>query len=173
MKIHAIALAAGLSLNATVSAANDWTGFYGGLQFGGSDIDTSINAPGDGSSAGAFVGYNFQNGAMVYGVELDFDSTNYDIGPGAVQVDDTARLKARLGSQVGGGLLYGTIGAVRASTDVLGSETGYFYGAGYEMPMGNGALIGFEVLQHDFNNFNASGIDVDVLTFKARIGFSF
>jgi len=173
MKIYTFLLAAGLSFSAHVATANDWSGFYGGLQIGGSDIDTSIGAPGDGTSIGAFAGYNVQNGPLVYGAELDFDSTDYDIGPGAVMIDTTARLKGRIGTEVGKGLLYGTAGVVRASTDVLGNDTGYFYGAGYELQLGNGATAGLEVLQHEFDDFNSSGIGVDVLTYKVRIGFKF
>ncbi len=166
-------VASGLTVFASQLSAQDWSGGYAGLQFGGSDIDTSIAAPGDGGSVGGFAGYNFQSGSLVYGVELDFDKTDYDIGPGAAMVDDTLRVKGRLGTEVGNGLLYGTAGVVRASTDVLGTDTGLLFGIGYELPVAKGTVVGAEVLRHDFNDFDGSGIDVDVTTYKLRVGFRF
>ena len=173
MRKHALILGATLTALAAQAGAQDWSGGYAGLQVGGSDLDTSIGAPGDGGSIGAFAGYNFQNGSLVYGFEVDFDKTDYDIGPGTVVVEDTVRLKGRLGTQVGSGLLYGTAGLVRASTDVLGSDSGVLFGVGYELPVGNGAVVGGEILNHDFNDFDGSGIDVDVLTYKLRVSFQF
>ena len=70
MTKHALILAASLAVIGTGAAAQDWSGGYAGLQVGGSDIDTSIGAPGDGRSVGVFAGYNFQSGGVVYGFEI-------------------------------------------------------------------------------------------------------
>lgn len=154
--------------------AQDWAGAYAGAQIGGSDIDVDP-APldGDGSSYGVFAGYSIQSGSIVYGGEIDYDVTEYDIGDGAVEVDSTTRLKARLGTEVGGGLLYGTGGVVFATSPELGDDNGILVGIGYDLPVGNGITVGGEVLQHQFEDYNDSGLDVGVTTFKARIALSF
>lgn len=154
--------------------AQDWTGPYAGVQLGGSDIDVD-GAPldGDGPSYGLFAGYNVQNGNLVYGGEIDYDVTEYDIGSGAAEVDSTTRLKARLGADLGGGLLYGTGGFVWATSPELGDDNGYFIGAGYDMFVTDTVSLGAELLQHQFDDYNDSGLDVGVTTLKARVAIKF
>lgn len=162
---------------ATVPAgafAQDWTGPYAGFQIGGSDINVdNPDLEGDGPSYGIYAGYNVQNGGVVYGGEFDFDSTEYDIDNGSAEIDSTARLKGRIGADVGGGLLYGTAGIVWATSPELGDDNGYFFGAGYDMLLANNVTVGAEVLQHQFDDYNDGGLDVDVTTLKLRVGFTF
>lgn len=166
-------LAAGLLALPVAASAQDWTGGYGGLSYGGSDIDATGGLSGDGESVGLFGGYNWDTGDVVYGVEADWDSTDYSIGGGAVNVTHTARLKGRIGVDMGAGLGYATAGFVRANTDALGNDNGYLFGIGYDYNIGKNTLLGAEVLQHEFDDFNGSGTDVSVTTFKARLGFKF
>lgn len=156
------------------SFAQDWAGPYAGVQLGGSDIDVD-GAPldGDGTSYGIFAGYNIQNGVLVYGGEIDYDETDYDIGNGAQEVDTTYRIKGKIGTELGGGLAYGTAGFVWATSPGLGDDDGYLIGAGYDLPVSNNITIGGEVLYHEFDDYNNSGLDVGVTTFKARVGFNF
>ena len=166
-------LAAGLATLPMAVAAQDWTGGYGGLAYGGSDIDATGGLTGDGESVGLFGGYNWDTGDVVYGFEADWDSTDYAIGGGAVNITHTARLKGRIGVDLGAGLGYATGGIVRANTDALGNDNGYLFGLGYDFDLGNNTLLGAEVLQHEFDNFNGSGTDVSVTTFKARVALKF
>lgn len=154
--------------------AQDWTGPYAGFQIGGSDIDVD-GAPldGDGPSYGIFAGYNVQNGAVVYGGEIDYDVTEYDIGDGTAEVDSTARLKGRLGTDLGMGLAYGTAGIVWATSPELGDDNGYFIGLGYDAEVAPNIILGAEVLYHEFDDYNDTGLDVGVTTLKARMSFSF
>lgn len=174
MKLNTIIIAASLVIAPAATFAQDWTGPYAGFQFGGSDIDVD-GAPldGDGPSYGIFAGYNVQDGALVYGGEIDYDVTEYDIGDGAVEVDSTTRLKGRIGTELGGGLAYGTAGIVWATSPELGDDNGYLLGVGYELPVTTNMNIGAEILQHEFEDYNDSGLDVGVTTFKARVSFSF
>ena len=129
-------LAAGLVTLPMTVAAQDWTGGYGGLAYGGSDIDATGGLTGDGESVGLFGGYNWDTGDVVYGFEADWDSTDYAIGGGAVNITHTARLKGRIGVDLGAGLGYATGGIVRANTDALGNDNGYLFGLGYDFDLG-------------------------------------
>ena len=166
-------LAAGLAALPMTASAQDWTGGYGGLAYGGSDIDVTGGLSGDGESIGVFGGYNWDVGNVVYGVEADWDSTDYAIGGGAVNVTHTARLKGRVGVEIGNGLGYASAGIVRANTDAIGNDNGYLFGLGYDHQLANNTLIGAEVLQHEFDDFDGSGLDVSVTTFKARVALRF
>lgn len=179
----------------TQMRSGDWTGAYGGLSFGGSDIDATVKPlndlklEGDGNSTGIFAGYNYQMGNIVIGGEFDFDATNYRVGEDilgsdSVLVESTARLKARLGVPVGNGLLYGVAGVVGASTNTvipdaktgLGADfavedgVGYLVGAGYDMRIGDNLLAGAEVLYHEFDD---DVLNVEVTTFRLRVGYRF
>lgn len=174
MTLKNFLIAAVLSAVPVGAFAQDWTGPYAGFQIGGSDIDVD-GAPleGDGPSYGVFAGYNVQSGALVYGGEFDYDTTEYDIGNGAEEIDSTTRLKARIGTDLGGGLAYGTAGAVWATSPGLGDDNGYFVGLGYDAQVSSSMVLGAELLYHDFNDYNDTGLDVGVTTFKARIAFNF
>ena len=86
MTVNKILLAATIVLAPVAVTAQDWTGAYGGVTFGGSSIDAKVKPlgdlalEGDGNSTGLFAGYNYQMGGIVYGAEFDFDATNYRVG---------------------------------------------------------------------------------------------
>ncbi|MFO8127568.1 outer membrane protein [Yoonia sp.] len=174
MALKNFLIAAILTVVPASAFAQDWTGPYAGFQIGASDIDVD-GAPldGDGPSYGMFAGYNVQNGAVVYGGEIDYDTTEYDIGNGAVEVDSTTRLKGRLGSDLTAGLVYGAAGIVWATSPELGDDNGYFIGVGYDAKLMGNAVLGAELLYHDFDDYNDSSLDVGVTTFKARVSFNF
>lgn len=175
MKLIKTSLVVALAALPAASFAQDWSGPYAGVQIGGSDIDTSgaADLTGDGNSFGAFAGYNIVNGTVVYGGEIDYDGTEYVLDGTTNEVDSTTRLKGRVGADVGGGLIYGALGVVWASSDQLGDDTGLFYGFGYDYPIGNNLALGAEILQHEFDDYNDSSIDVSVTTFKARLSVQF
>ncbi|WP_322891078.1 MULTISPECIES: outer membrane protein [unclassified Yoonia] len=188
MTVNKILAVAAIALTPAASMAQDWTGAYGGISFGGSDIEATVKPlddlklPGDGSSTGLFAGYNYQVGGIVYGAEFDFDATNYNVSD-LVLVESTARLKARIGAPVGNGLVYGVAGVVGASTnsvlpDGLGPVSnfavedgvGYLIGAGYDMKFGDNLLAGAEVLYHEFDD---DALNVEVTTLRLRVGYTF
>lgn len=199
MTVNKIMMVAALALAPAMSNAmghtQDWTGAYGGVTFGGSDITATVKPlsdlelEGDGGSTGIFAGYNMQVDGIVYGVEFDFDATNYLVGEDiltddAVLVESTARLKARVGVPVGNGLAYGVAGIVGASTNTvipnaktgLGADfavqdgAGYLVGAGYDMKFGDNLIAGAEVLYHEFDD---DVLNVEVTTLRVRVGYTF
>ncbi len=164
-------LAAG---SAMAQASGNWTGFYGGAQLGYADIDTNLSGvDGDGLIGGIVLGYDYDLGDWVVGGGFDYDWTDVDLS-GAATVENVWRIKARAGYKVNPqGLLYGTAGYADADTDTLGSDNGWFIGAGYEQIVAPNISVGGELLYHEFDDFNSSGVDVDATTFQIRVAYRF
>lgn len=151
----------------------DWTGLYGGVQLGYGDVDTSASGvDGDGAIGGVIVGYDYDFGSYVIGAGLDYDIADIDLGS-AASLEDVLRVKLRAGVEAGPALVYATGGYARAGTDNLGSDDGYFVGAGVDYPLTDSWTLGGELLYHEFDDFNGSGIDVEATTLQARLSFRF
>ncbi len=163
---------------APVFSTGDWTGFYAGGQIGYGDVDTggAVSLGGDGGFGGLHAGYNWDLGTTVIGAELDYDVSELELDGGAGTIEDVTRIKFRAGWDSGPSLIYGTIGAANASAKIGGtdfSDTGFLAGAGLAYDLGNNWVLGGEVLYHQFDDFDSTGIDVDVTTISARMSFRF
>lgn len=161
-----------------MTMGRDWTGGYGGLQLGYADVGTSDDdLGGDDLIGGLTAGYDWDFGNFVFGVGVDADIADIDVGTvvglGDLTLDRVYRLKARGGYDLGNGLLYATAGGVGADVDGLGYDTGYFVGAGYEHMVTDTVSLGGEVLYHEFDDFKDSGVDVDATTFQIRANYRF
>ncbi|MEP6019153.1 MAG: outer membrane beta-barrel protein [Paracoccaceae bacterium] len=150
----------------------EWTGFYGGLQLGRLDADTSTGLDGDDTTYGLHLGYDYDFGQFVLGGELDYDSTDVDLGGGAATIDSVTRLKARLGYDFGLALGYVTAGVADVDTSI-GSETGEFYGIGVAYQVTDNFTLGGEILDHQFDDIEGSGVDADATTFTIRGSYRF
>ncbi len=161
-----------------VAPSADWTGFYAGAQLGYADIDSNgAGLDGNGELYGVHAGYRWDFGQFVAGAEIDWDNADVDLGavPGD-ELDDVARLKLIGGYDLGRSLLYGTVGAARASASVGGtdlSDTGYFVGAGLDYAVSDRWTVGGELMQHRFSDFDDSGVDLDATTIKAKVALRF
>jgi outer membrane immunogenic protein len=142
-----------------------WTGLYvgGNLGWGWANGDGTIafggptsgfSGSGDGFLGGGQIGYNWQTGNVVFGVETDFQgsagSSDITATPGAATITGTAKnpwfgtIRGRLGYAFDRSMLYATGGAVYGKNTFEGtnSVTGPFsssatywswtVGAGYE-----------------------------------------
>ncbi len=156
----------------TPSLGGEWTGFYGGLQLGQLDADTSNGLDGDDTTYGVHLGYDYDFGQFVLGGELDYDSTDVDLGGGVATIDSVTRLKARFGYDFGLGLAYLTAGVADVDTS-LGSESGEFYGIGIAYQVTDNFTVGGEILDHQFDDINGTGIDADATTFSIRGSYRF
>lgn len=174
-------IAAGaMALMASASYAQDWTGGYVGLGIGYADIP-DISAPGGGPSIpggneytyGIHAGYSYDFGQWVAAGELEYDRVDISIANGAVNVDDVVRLKASVGYDFGPAVSYVIVGGARANTSGLGNDTGYLYGIGAAYRITPQWVLSGEVLQHKFDDFNGSGLDVEANTFNVRASFRF
>jgi outer membrane immunogenic protein len=170
---HVLALSILMTFGAVApAAANEWTGAYGGFQFGVLDGEAT-SAEGGSETAGIVgfhAGYAVELGGFVVGGEVDLDLGQISLGD--VSVDSVARLKLRAGGNLGQSFLYGTAGIARADTSV-GAGTGGFAGVGAGWRLGDRTTIGGEVLYQQFDDIDGSGVDVDGTTATARVTFSF
>ncbi len=145
--------------------AFNWTGFYGGVNAGWGWIHGSGNiaiggatgptsGSGNGFLGGGQIGYNWQTGAFVFGLETDFQGAAGDSDltatAGATTVTGTARnpwfgtVRGRIGYAFDRSLLYVTGGAIYGESRLHGtvnttgpfsSSTTYWtwtVGGGYE-----------------------------------------
>ena len=97
-----------------------WQGVYGGVHIGG--VDTGDD---DSMIGGVQLGYNWQAGAIVYGVEADMSLSDAD------NVDWLASARGRVGYLILPNLLlYGTAGL--GIVNDRDTDTGFAYGVGVE-----------------------------------------
>lgn len=153
--LTATAAALAATLLAAPAFAHDWTGFYAGGQFGYGD-QCSEGYSSNGWQGGVQAGYNHDFGGVVVGGEVEMKSVNSEIN--GTPINDNIALKARVGTDLNGFLVYGTAGVARGSFDMGGvnvSENGVVYGLGVERPLTERWTVGLEVLKSDFRN-NAS-----------------
>ncbi|MFY9212603.1 MAG: porin [Aestuariivita sp.] len=173
MKKSILAAAAVAALSASPALADgDWDGFYAGIQAGTLDVDTNIGANGDDTSYGVHAGYRFDFGTWVAGGEFEYDDTDVSLGGGAARVNDVWRLKGTVGYDLGQFLLYGALGYAEVDTS-LGDDSGAFYGVGLAYQVTPNAILGLEILEHDFNNINSTGVDADATSVAIRASFRF
>ncbi|QFT79899.1 hypothetical protein FIU89_04685 [Roseovarius sp. THAF27] len=151
----------------------DWTGFYGGAQLGYGDVDSNVGGSDDGVIGGVTAGYDYDFGTFVLGGGLDYDFADIGVANNAATVENVFRAKARGGYKLGDGLLYATGGYAQADTDTLGSDDGYFVGAGYEHMITQNFSMGGELLYHEFDDYNSTAVDVEATTLQVRGTFRF
>lgn len=177
----------------TAPAYASWSGFYVGLNagygFGKSNWDVpAVDTAPKGALAGVTVGYNFQTGLWVWGVEGDLDWSGMkgtsDCAPGMTCETKNNWLgtaRARLGyagwnnflPYITGGAAFGS---VKATNSITGSATktmiGWTAGAGLEYALWSNWSIKAEYLYADLGKFDCGiscGAASDNVSFKANI----
>src|ERR1700732_578838 len=134
---------------AVVSPAINWSGFYIGAMGGYASENTSDALGIKGGFGGGTVGYNWQFGTIVAGIEADgaFGDISATATSGGVtataKVDALATVRGRVGVAFDQVLLYGTGGLAIADTKISATDgvvsfsdsktqTGWTAGAGVE-----------------------------------------
>lgn len=154
-----------------MQAAYNWSGFYagivGGWGFGrshwsGAVGDTDV----DGGMIGGTLGYNWQNGPTVVGVETDLAWTSIDGTAGGRKTENNwlGTTRARLGyaidrwmPYVTGGLAYGDIKARMAGlSGDSDSNVGWTVGAGAEFALAGNWTAKGEYLYVDLGDVSCS-----------------
>ncbi len=162
---------------APVNTGGEWGGAYVGAQLGYADVDSNGGGlDGDGVLGGVHAGYRYDFGTAVVGGELDYDTASIDLGGAAGELDSVTRLKLMAGADLGRTLVYGTAGYAYAEASVGGaslSDDGWFAGLGADYALTDQWRVGAELLTHKFDNFDGSGVDLDVNTVKAKVSFAF
>jgi outer membrane immunogenic protein len=160
-----------------VATVGNWTGFYLGAMGGYAKEDATF-APVSGGLAGGTIGYNWQTGPVVFGLEADAawaDLSSTAGIPGLVtataKVQDLGTVRGRIGYAFGQVLVYGTGGYAWADTKltatvpVLGfsaSEShvlsGWTAGAGVEFMVAPKWSVKAEYLYRSFTGQNFLGV---------------
>lgn len=160
-----------------MAPSGEWGGAYVGAQLGYGDIGTdAAGLDGNGAIGGVHAGYRFDFGQFVAGAELSYDAADIDLNAGGDTLDSVTRLKLTAGYDLGSTLIYASGGAARAKVSVGGadlSDNGYFLGIGADYALTDNWTLGAEVMEHRFDNFDGTGIDVDATTIQAKVGFRF
>lgn len=187
------ALSIGLATSATAQNAPtvDWGGFYvggtlnkisGTQDYFNPDFSFDLD---DASTAGAFVGYNFQRSRFVYGVELAVTSSGSGLSPIGFLNEDHGNfidLKARAGYAVNKALIYGVLGYSKTSfdntIDPAVTLDGISYGLGVDYMINNNLFIGSEFLIRDLDGPGNAGIPAQtreskIKSINVRIGWKF
>jgi outer membrane immunogenic protein len=176
---------------AMVSPAINWSGFYIGAM-GGYASETGSDPLGiKGGFGGATVGYNWQFGTIVAGIEADgafadvSNSATLAGVTGTVKIDALATVRGRIGVAFDQILLYGTGGLALADTKVsataLGvtlsdnkTEAGWTVGAGAEWMFMPRWSLTAEYLYRRFDNTTAFGFSTGTLAVNSgQVGVNF
>ena len=175
--VAVVPVAAPAPVLAPVSYGGDWSGFYAGgqLGFGRLKADAFGDTDPDGALYGVHAGYNYDFGTFVLGAELDYDATDISDAATGIDLDSVARLKVKAGYDAGQFLPYVTAGVAQAKTSggLEGTDTGPFAGIGVDYQFNDRMRVGVEALQHQFDDFDGSGNDIDATTIAARVSFTF
>ena len=173
----------------------NWTGFYaginGGYGFGTSNWDAPAVSPKPkGGMVGATVGYNWQAGAIVYGLEGDIDysmvkeSVACGVGNCETRNDWLGTARGRIGyafdrwlPYVTGGAAFGQVKATNSNPGrgtASSTEIGYTFGAGLEYAFMGNWTAKLEYLYVDLGKFNcgtacAAGATTDEVSFKENV----
>lgn len=166
----------------TPAAPSGWTGGYVGGSLGHASIDGTFNGADlfagspDGVSYGVHAGYNRGFGRFVLGGELQYEATDVQEGSSFLEFDSIARAKVRVGYDAGSFMPYLTTGVAQASvsnSSFAGDDSGAFAGIGVDYKYGEKLIVGTEVLQNKFDNFDGTGVDIEATTAALRLSFNF
>jgi outer membrane immunogenic protein len=172
----------------------NWTGFYAGVNAGYGFGTSTWSAPAasikpKGALFGGTLGYNWQSGAIVYGVEGDFDwsgvkgSVGCPVGIATCETSNTwlATFRGRVGyafdrwlPYITAGGAYGNVKATEtiggASLSASSAQFGWTFGAGLEYAFMGNWTAKLEYLYVDLGSFNAGlAPTVNNVSFKENI----
>lgn len=169
----------------------DWSGPYvgGSVNFDlaseytlldvGLPVDTFLLSPN--TSFGAFVGYNIQHQAFVYGGELAINSGGMTAEATDASFGPVIDVKTRAGFVLGNALIYGVVGGSFTTLSVPPTEefpsSGLTYGVGLDYLINEHLFVGAEYLVRDLtggsNEASDSSISATLQSAQLRVGWKF
>ena len=168
---------------APVLQTYNWTGAYVGINGGwgtGNGIDTS------GGFVGGTLGYNWQAGQTVFGLETDIAWSGID-GTGTIGgfpvtsgTDWFGTVRGRLGVAVdrslwfvSGGLAYGDVHASAAGVSISDTNAGWTLGGGVEFALQGPWTAKVEYLHINLGDVTLAGINKDFNADLVRDGLNY
>ena len=169
-----LALGGAVQAQSISAPHSDWQGVYLGAMLDGyantefnfgafPDLDGTI----EGHQFGGFIGYRHQFGDFVIGGEFDVTTggTTTTLSLPNMTFEDAIgtrtqflRLGVEAGYSIGRFLPYGTAGVASLTfEDTANGDNrglGHFYGFGVDVQTGEYVSVGFEVLRHEFDDFD-------------------
>jgi outer membrane immunogenic protein len=152
-----------------VYAEVNWSGLYAGVNAGygwnGASLDAGAPDPA-GAFGGGQIGYNFQRGNIVFGLETDFQGagiSDSNLAFGKSEMDWFGTVRARLGFTFANALVYGTGGFAYGHVNNTGfpseTQTGWVAGGGveYKLAPNWSAKAEYQFLNLDATNVNGAG----------------
>lgn len=199
MKIQVTLCSLALSLVAGAAVAQDWSGFYAGLNkvnLSGTytHYDSGVISPGntsdiDGDQIGGLLGYNMQSGNLVYGAEIAFGSGDVLIGGSSIYyIDQVLDIRGKVGYAAGKVLVYGTLGMTKADqhwedgvvTNSPVRVDGLSWGLGADLAVTDRVFVGLAYQrvtlvaeEGDIGGFPLVETNDDLETISLRIGMKF
>lgn len=161
-----------------------WTGFIGGDRISSSSGfgiplrlqgGNTTGVTGDGRLPGLRAGYQYDFGQLVLGGEVNRQLDPALIARSSAAIEETRRLKARIGYDAGAWLPYAVVGYSWQDTSDRSSsfnDEGASYGIGAAYQINDWVVLGTELIDHDLNTQSGSGL-ADQLTTTLRFSFDF
>jgi outer membrane immunogenic protein len=175
-----------VGLNAGYSSSRDFTGEDSVFSYNGVALE-HLHSRTSGFTGGGQIGYNYQIGHFVVGIEADFNyvdlSRTKTSLSGAVTEDISGNfigtLRPRVGVAFGPALLYATGGLAYGSVDTTitgntantlsasntGMRVGWPAGAGAEYALNRNLSLRLEYLHTDLGRADLSGVALDANTY--------
>ncbi|UZD92190.1 outer membrane protein [Cognatishimia activa] len=127
---------------------------------------------------GGFLGYDFQRGNIVFGVELQTLPRQNPVQGNPTRVHGNMNsVRGRIGYATDTTLFYGSLGAARSDFDDGGNMmklNGYVAGIGIERKLGKNSFVGFAVDHFELSGTrSANAVDASHTIAQLRIGFRF
>ncbi|MFZ3582553.1 outer membrane protein [Loktanella sp. DJP18] len=151
----------------------DWSGFYVGGQYGAGSLEDGTDDV-DLTTYGVHAGYLYDLGNFVLGGEAAYVAADVD----GVDSDGSyvGRAGVIAGYDAGRFLPYVTGGYGYLNTDdgtTSASDSGYYYGIGATYAVTSNVQVGLEYLDHRFDDFDDSGVDLRAKTTSLKVSYSF
>lgn len=157
-----------------------WTGLYLGVTAGyawnnssmwDASANAALNLDSDGFIGGGTIGYNFQSGQVVWGLEADFSYTDLDSGVRGVgyfgqsraSIDWLSTIRGRVGLDMNGWMPYVTAGLAIADAETIVNAgangksetlTGWTVGGGLEVKLDRNWSFKTEYLYVDLGDIS-------------------
>ena len=161
---------------APVVLTNDWSGFYIGGQYGGGTVELdngTATTDLDMTNYGVQAGYLYDLGSFVVGGEASYNVLDIDtLG------DDNSVTRVGVIAGYDAGRFMPYLAGGYASLDVdstalTAQDNGYYYGVGATYAVTDSINVGVEYLDHQFDDFDDSGIDINARTTSLKVNYKF